>query len=225
MGCRPISDCARPPSRPIILDLTSELPPVDSALGAAKRAEIVARLGEFLGAGRIQHSQNVADAALSLARRHAPELAAQAELAGLVHDSAKKLRDSELIQLAERFDIVITPGERETPQLLHGKVGAALLPERFGIDDPEVLTAVTDHVCGRAEMSQLGQILYVADQMAADRIFEGVSELRAAALVDLRGAVALVARKKIENVLTKALWLEPATVEVWNRFHTTAPQN
>jgi predicted HD superfamily hydrolase involved in NAD metabolism len=189
-----------------------------AGLAAAERAAIVARLHDYLGAGRVQHCENVADAARALALAHAPELARQAELAGLVHDSAKKLRDEQLMELAARFDILLTPGERETPQLLHGKVGAALLPERFGIHDSEVATAVADHVCGREDMGLLSQCLFVADQIAADRDFPGVAELRAAAPGDLQAAVLLVARKKIEYVLQKGQWLEPATVAVWNRF-------
>jgi len=191
-----------------------------SPLGADERAALVAKLHEYLGGGRVQHSENVADAALVLAAAHAPELSRQAEIAGLVHDSAKKLRDEQLIELAERFDIVITPGERETPQLLHGKVGAALLPERFGITDPAVQTAVTDHVCGRDEMGVLSQILFVADQMAEGRVFPGVEVLRELAPRELASAVGWVARKKIEHVLGQGQWIEPATVSVWNRFRS-----
>jgi predicted HD superfamily hydrolase involved in NAD metabolism len=206
--------------------LTADQPAPGSApLAPAERQAIVTRLHDFLGAGRVQHCENVADTAVELARRFAPELTRQAEIAGLVHDSAKKLRDEQLIELARRFDIDITPGERETPQLLHGKVGSALLPERFGIDDPEVRTAVTDHVCGRAEMGLLSQLLFVADQIAAGRDFPGVADVREVARRDLQAAVGWVARKKIEHVLGQGQWIEPATVDVWNRFRQLQDAN
>jgi predicted HD superfamily hydrolase involved in NAD metabolism len=205
--------------------LTSEqAEPAPAGLDAAERERLVSQLTEYLGQGRVQHSQNVAEAARELALRFAPELAAQAETAGLVHDSAKKLRDTQLMTLAKRFDIDVTPGERDTPQLLHGKVGAALLGERFGLTDPAIATAVADHVCGRAEMGTLSQLLFVADQIAADRDFPGVVELRELAQRDLARAVWHVAGKKIEHVLQKGQWLEPATVAVWNKFRPPSPQ-
>lgn len=175
-----------------------------------------------MGHKRLLHVQGVADSALGLAARFAPELTRRAELAGLLHDNAKKQTDGELTELAARFDIDLSPGEAQIPQLLHGKVGAALLPERFGLDDAQIAQAVADHVAGRAQMGLLSQLLYVADQLEPGRNFPGAEGLRELAQRDLRASVAFVARKKIEYVLLKGQWLEPQTVEVWNAFRAQA---
>jgi predicted HD superfamily hydrolase involved in NAD metabolism len=196
----------------------SQLAANEFTLPPARRAEILARLGEMLGPKRVEHSAAVADAARELALRFAPGLAARAELAGLVHDSAKKLRDEELQALAAKHGLEVTEGDQRTPQLLHGKVGAALLQHNFGIDDAEVAQAVADHDTGRAGMGTLSQLLFVADQIAAGREFPGLHEVRAATQRDLSEAAALVARRKIEYVMQRGQWLEPATVAVWNEF-------
>ncbi len=185
---------------------------------AKARAQYLEQLAQFLGPARVGHSINVADAALELARLHAPHLAWQAELAGLLHDHGKRFKSKELMQLAQKHDIKVTAGEAAQPDLLHGKIGAALLPERFGVDDLDVAQAVADHVTGRPGMGLLSRILYVADQMAADREFTGVVELREVARRDLNAAVLLVVKQKLNYVMSKNRPIEEQTVALYNEL-------
>jgi predicted HD superfamily hydrolase involved in NAD metabolism len=179
-------------------------------------AQHVEALSALLGRKRFEHSLSVSTAAHGLAVHHAPDLAARAELAGLLHDNAKALSDDELIVAAERLDIEITPGERIMPGLLHGKVGAALLESRFGVTDQEVRQAVADHVTGRVGMGLLSLILFVADQIAADRQFEGVTELREVAQKELVRAALVVAGNKLRWAIHKGRHIELQTVAVYN---------
>lgn len=176
------------------------------------------RLAQFLGAKRVRHSNNVADYAVGLAQRYAPELADKAELAGLLHDHAKRFSLAELTDLAARLDIEITAGEREQPELLHGKVGAALLRERFGVDDAEIAQAVADHVTGRPGMGLLSLILYVADQAARDREFPGIDALREVAQQDLEQAVLLVVKHKLNYIMLKNCPIEEQSVALYNEM-------
>jgi predicted HD superfamily hydrolase involved in NAD metabolism len=185
--------------------------------------ELLNKLAHYLRPGRVEHSRNVAAAAAALARLHAPELAQAAEVAGLVHDNAKRLEPGELLALAREHELPASPVEEANPALLHGKVGAALLPERFGINDAQIAAAVADHVTGRPGMGLLSLILYVADQIAADRDFPGVEDVRTAAQHDLRGAAWLVARHKLTWTVRHALLLEPCTLEVYNELLPFAP--
>jgi predicted HD superfamily hydrolase involved in NAD metabolism len=182
------------------------------------RATYLEQLAQFLGAKRVQHSNNVADVAVELAQLYAPELVEKAELAGLLHDHAKRFSLAELTALAARLDIEMTAGERQQPELLHGKVAAALLSERFGIDDVEIAQAVADHVTGRPGMGLLSRILYVADQAARDREFPGVDELRAMAKQDLEQAVLLVVKHKLAYVMLKNCPIEEQSVALYNEM-------
>jgi predicted HD superfamily hydrolase involved in NAD metabolism len=159
--------------------------------------EILNKLASYLRPKRVEHSRNVAQAAVELARRYAPGLEERALVAGLVHDNAKGLSDEELLEHCARSGLAVSPCEQLSPKLLHGKVGAALLPERFGIKDKKVTQAVCDHVTGRPGMKLLSRLLYVADQAAADRNFTGVEQVREVATQDLDSAVWLVARHKV----------------------------
>src|SRR4051812_7582439 len=121
--------------------------------------EYAATLAQFIPAARVAHSENVCRAAGMLARRWAPELEAQARQAGLLHDNAKGMDPQELLTRAKELQLPVTPVEERYPALLHGKVGAALLQERFGVDDAEVEQACADHVTGRRGMGTLSKIL------------------------------------------------------------------
>lgn len=180
--------------------------------------EILNRLASYLRPKRVEHSRNVAHAAAGLAQRYAPQLAERALVAGLVHDNAKSLGDSELLSLAGQHGIQLSAGERANPALLHGKVGAALLPERFGIKDKKVAQAVRDHVTGRPGMDVLSLVLYVADQVAAGREFDGVELVREAASRDLHAAAWLVARNKLLSAATGGGVVEPQTVLLYNEL-------
>jgi predicted HD superfamily hydrolase involved in NAD metabolism len=182
------------------------------------------QLAQYLGATRLRHSVNVALAARELALRFAPQLADKAALAGLLHDNAKRLPGSELTRLAAKLDIEVSAVERAWPALLHGKVGAALLSERFGLADLEVAQAMADHVTGRPGMGMLSRILFVADQSALDRDFPGVAQLREIAQQNLEQAVAYVSRFKLQYALQRGRLVEPTTVAVYNEYlHYLSP--
>lgn len=185
---------------------------------AIDRAKYLELLAQFLGAKRVRHSNNVADTAVGLAQRFAPELAEKAELAGLLHDNAKRFKPAELTDMASRLDIELTAGEREQPELLHGKIGAVLLGERFGVDDEDIAQAVADHVTGRPGMGLLSRILYVADQAALDREFPGIDALREVAQQDLEQAVLLVVKHKLNYVMLKNCQIEEQSVALYNEM-------
>jgi len=175
-------------------------------------------LAAFVPEKRHAHSLNVAETARKLAERFAPELADRAELAGMLHDNARGMSAAELIEAAERFDIEVTDIEREQPKLLHGKVGAALLGERFGVDDPEIALAVADHVTGRRGMGMLSRILFVADQAAVDRDFPGVEQLRDTAQRDLDQAVLQVLKFKLAYLMQRNRPIVLEWLAVYNEY-------
>ena len=187
--------------------------------------ELREKLGGYLRNRRFKHSENVAKAARKLARRHLPELVVEAEIAGLLHDNAKGMTDAQLLAEVQRLGIEPTPIESHNPTLLHGKVGAALLAARFGIDDDRIRLAVADHVTGRPGMDGLSLVLFVADQAAADRDFPGVDELRQASKQDLAKAAFLVAKHKLLYIVQMHRPLEPTTVEVYNELRSRIKLN
>ena len=193
-----------------------------SIISALKRIydamELYRSLARYMGRKRQQHSFNVSRAAIRLALRHYPALRDEAELAGLLHDNAKRMPGPELLQFCHKYGIAVSAVEHAVPTLLHGKVGAALLEDRFSITGSRIKRAVEDHVTGRLGMGPLSRILFVADQMSADRVFPGVHELRAVALEDLDLAVYLVSRNKLLHIIDRGQPVEDGTVDLYNSY-------
>jgi len=94
----------------------------------------------------------------------------QVELAAWGHDIARALSPQELLARARGFGLEVSPVEEQAPILLHGPVGAEILRREYGIDDPEVLAATRFHSTGRAGMSLLEKIIFVADKIEPGKV-------------------------------------------------------
>ncbi len=187
------------------------------------RNAIVARLSDY----RATHSLNVAKAAVQLAEKYGADVE-QAEIAGLLHDCTKEMPPKEQLQLLEEFDIIITSAERCAHKLLHAVTGPVIARTEFGITDEAVLSAIRYHTTGKAGMTLLEKIIYVADFISEERSFPGVEQLRVKAFENLDDAVFaglaftlqdLTARGKPVHPDTVAAYNEQAFVLAWARQH------
>ncbi|MGA8575179.1 MAG: bis(5'-nucleosyl)-tetraphosphatase (symmetrical) YqeK [Candidatus Cybelea sp.] len=150
--------------------------------------ELARRVREHIGQEqRYDHSVRVARCAETLARRHGVD-SRKARLAGMLHDLARLYTPERLLVDSEARGFAIDAAEREHPMLLHARLGAAIARERFGIDDPEVLSAIEKHTTGAEVMSPLDCVVYLADSLEPNRRFAERGELWERALRDLAGA-------------------------------------
>jgi nicotinate-nucleotide adenylyltransferase len=90
-------------------------------------------------------------------------------LAGIAHDMAKSLAEGEMKRLARRDDKNFSKLEQKKPSLLHGRAGAVLLRQKFGVEDEDVLEAVRLHTTGKPGMGPLARIVYIADKIENSR--------------------------------------------------------
>lgn len=125
---------------------------------------------------RVAHVVGCSRTAKALAEQYGADARA-AERAGILHDVTKALSAEEQLKLCERYATILDNFERENPKLLHAKTGAAVAKAVFGESD-EVYSAIYWHTTGKADMSTLEKIVYLADYMEPNRDFDGVEELR-----------------------------------------------
>ena len=86
-------------------------------------------------------------------------------------------------------NIPVTAEEERDPSLLHAKLGAWMAEHKYGVDDPEILSAITCHTTGKPGMSLLDKILYVADYIEPRRSkADNLTAMRKLAFIDLDGA-------------------------------------
>jgi len=160
---------------------------------------------------RYAHCVRVARCADVLAQRHGAD-AGKARLAGLLHDLARLYSPERLVSECEARGWTITRAEREHPVLLHARLGAAIARDRFGVEDPQVLSAIEKHTTGGAHMSPLDCIVYLADSLEPERGFSERGALWDLALKDLSAAMRGVLLAAMRHNVRKGRPTAPETL-------------
>ena len=155
----------------------------------------------YLEEKRIPHVIGCELEAVRLAERWGADKGLAAE-AGILHDITKKLSGSEQLILCEEYGIITDVDEKTNIKLLHSKTGAEFAQDKFGICS-EVYSAIYWHTTGRADMTLLEKIIYMADYIEPTRGFEGVEELRRLAFNDLDSAVIRGLQMSLEELKQK----------------------
>lgn len=125
---------------------------------------------------RVPHVIGCSETAERLARKYGAD-PTNAKRAGILHDVTKALNAQEQLHLCDHYAIILDNFERLNPKLLHAKTGAVIAERIFG-ENAAVCDAIRWHTTGKANMSLLEKIIYLADYMEPNRAFDGVDELR-----------------------------------------------
>ncbi len=125
---------------------------------------------------RYAHVVRVMNMANALATRfEVPQ--EKAQIAAVLHDVAKFSGREWMksIIVKENMDPMLLDYHSE---LWHAPVGAYVASTEFDIKDEDILNAIRYHTTGRAGMSDLEKVIYIADLVELGRKFNGVEELR-----------------------------------------------
>ena len=161
---------------------------------------------------RIIHILCVEREADALARRwNADRVCCRA--AALLHDITKGLPEEDQLKLCDKYDIVASHWELGKP--LHALTGAAVAFHEYGASE-DVALAVRWHTTGRAGMSTIEKIIYLADFVDSTRHFDGVTTLRRLCFTDLDGACLSGFDSSIRRQLATGRTICPATIEARN---------
>lgn len=153
--------------------------------------KIQKKLKKGLDEDRYRHTLGVMYTSAALAMRYGEDLQ-KAQLAGLLHDCAKCIPNDKKIRLCEKYNIPITSIEKDAPFLLHSKLGAYLAKTKYGVEEEDILQAITWHTTGRPEMTMLEKIVFLADYIEPMRWkASNLPVIRACAFTDIDQAVYL----------------------------------
>ncbi|MBQ6601358.1 MAG: bis(5'-nucleosyl)-tetraphosphatase (symmetrical) YqeK, partial [Clostridia bacterium] len=167
---------------------------------------------------RFLHSLNVAESALLLARMYGGD-EKKSYFAGLVHDIMKNATKEEQLQIMEKGDIILSRTEKNNSKLWHAMAGEAYLRTEMGITDKEILSAVRYHTTGKAGMSLLDKIIYIADYISAERNYPDVNVMRELALNEGLDEAALYALKySFASLSQQERLIHPDSVEYYNEL-------
>ncbi len=177
--------------------------------------EACEKVKQALKPSRYAHTMGVIDASVALAERYGVS-SAEARWAALLHDCAKGMSEDEMRRACDDYGLAIDEMTSRAPQLMHAPLGAAIAQNVYGMEDEGILAAIACHSTGRARMTELDKILYLADLIEANRNYTGVAELREAAFQNLDRAVLMGMDQTIRYVLDCELPLHPDTVTARN---------
>ena len=172
---------------------------------------------ERIGEKRFLHTIRVKDTAIKLAKIHDVDLE-KAEVAGFLHDCAKIRDKKDLIKKAKANDLLLTKEMMKAPQIIHSYLGALFAREFYGIDDEDILNAITYHTTGRANMSNLEKIIFLADYIEPLRNFDGVEMARELANKDLDAAMYFALNNTLKFLVERDNYIVVETVLARNYY-------
>ena len=165
----------------------------------------------LLNPNRVAHVLGCRDCAIELARLYG-ENEVDAARAGLLHDITKAIDGPLQLTLCAEYGIVLDTFSRSFPKTLHALTGSLVAQRIFG-ENEHVVGAICHHTTGRANMTLLEKIIYIADYVERNRDFPGLEEMRAMAYTDLDRAVLMGLESAVAHVKRQGQGLAPATLE------------
>ncbi len=182
------------------------------------RGDIKKDLKNRLSGKRYEHTLGVEYTASCLAMRYGADME-KAGMAGLLHDCAKDFSAKEKLANCKKYGLPVSDVEKKNPELLHAKLGACLASGRYGVRDPEILSAITWHTTGKPDMSLLDKILYVADYMEPNRNqAQNLPEVRALAFTDLDACLKKILEDSVKYLSDKKSVTDPMTQKTWEFY-------
>lgn len=179
--------------------------------------KIITLIKSRLEESRFNHSLNVAESARELATLYGGD-ADKAYTAGLLHDVMKNASDEEQLGVLSEAGIELMPVERANKKLWHAVAGAAYVKFVMGIDDREIVRAVRYHTTGRAGMSQLEKIIYLADYISAERSYNGVEDMRRLCRENPDAAIEYALVFGIPDLVSKGRVIHPDSLDLYNEI-------
>lgn len=182
-----------------------------------KYCKYVKIIREKLDDYRYEHSINVAEKAAEIAGKYGADIE-KAYLAGLLHDVTKNLTDEEQLHFFDTFGIMLTDAEKSSPKVWHAISASVFIKEELGIKEKEILDAVRYHTTGRADMSLLEKVVYIADFTSKDRKYPDVDVLRKIVSENLEDGVIYALSYTISSLSGKNKVIHPDTFNAYNQL-------
>lgn len=169
---------------------------------------------------RYEHTCRVVEAAVALSGSHEIDRD-KARTAALLHDSMKNRSTAYLVNHLNS-DSVTRPDAQRPPEVLHGFSAALFSRTEAGIEDEDILNAIRYHTTGRAQMSDLEKVVYLADVIESGRSHKGLESLRELAYRDLDSAMLMALEMSLSHLLDKGKTIDPDTVNARDYFNAAA---
>ncbi len=186
------------------------------------RREVICRLVNALGKGRLSHTLSVEREVLRLCDLLGLANKREMSLAALYHDLTKEKSTSEQTEILKKMGSYPSPEDMESPAVLHGKT-AAYLARADALLGEKGICAILYHTTGKENMTVEEMILYLADYMEETRLhpaciamrkwfYENLPDEREERLLHLQKAVYRTMQNTILYLKEKNMPIHPLTL-------------
>ena len=176
----------------------------------------------MMSENRYNHCVNVSKEAVKLAKRYGGD-EEKAAVAGILHDITKEMPKEEQLQIMLDSGIILDDIQKNAPKLWHGISGSVYIKKHFGIEDEDILNAICYHTTGRAGMSLLEKIIFVADFTSEERTYKGVATMRKKSRKSLEDAMLYGFKFTFSDLSSRELAIHPDELACYNEIVLNNP--
>jgi len=173
--------------------------------------EYVNYVKKVLPEKRLLHTANV----VVCAEKKTKELGLDAEnvrIAATLHDCAK-------YQDVKDYGGFSLPSDVPSP-VVHAFLGAYIAETVLGIKDKEILDAIKYHTSGKAEMSTLAKLIFVADMLEKGRDYSEVYALRALYERDFELCFKECLKEEVKHLINGGKYIYKETLSAYDYYVT-----
>ena len=182
-----------------------------------KYEELYKIVEKRLSEKRFNHSRSVVKRALEYADIYDVDKET-VKLCAIAHDIAKEISFEELIDYMSKYSIKFDNIEKINKNLFHSKIGAEICKNEFDFTE-DMVNAVRYHTTGRANMSLLEKIIYLADATEETRNYDDIQKYVDYVIKDIDNAMFMVSKWVIEKLSNKGEVIHLNTVECYNFYN------
>lgn len=175
------------------------------------------KLKSLLTKKRYMHIKGVVDMSVELAYKYG-ENVEKCKLAAILHDYAKQFSYDEIEAFVKSNNLIVDDLELASKELIHSKIAAKIAKDEYGIEDEDILNAISFHTTGREGMSMLEKIIFIADSIEEGRKYPNVDSIRKIALIDIDHTMLCILNNTISYLLNSGLKIHPNSVIARNYF-------
>ena len=159
---------------------------------------------------RREHVYGVVETAVKLAEKYGCDIE-KAREAALYHDMFRSTPVEVLNMYVRQLEL--DPVLLDNANLAHGPIAAIIMKRDYGVTDPDLINAVRYHTTGRAGMSTLEKIIYLADAIEPGRNYPTVEKARELAEVSLEDACLFSMERSMAYIRERGLFLHEDTIK------------
>lgn len=170
----------------------------------------------ILSEKRFKHSEGVVKRAIEYAKVYNVDIET-VKLASIAHDIAKELSAEAEQEYIYKYNIELDETEQNSHNLVHAKIGAAICKNKYGFTE-DMVNAIKFHTTGRANMSLLEKIIYLADATDLTRNYDDIDYYVGIIKDDIDRGMLEVSKWVINDLLKKNRIIHLDSVRCYNYY-------